>query len=227
MQACNSNYLNYANGAFYQKHHNAYSHRQRIYKRINIMAKLYFRHGAMGSSKTANALMTSYNYYERGKKALLAKPKLDTRDAGVVRSRMGLEQECKYVEDVVIMSDSELQCYDCIIIDEAQFCKKSDIEFFEHIVDDLGIPVICYGLRTDFRRELFEGSMWLLAWADVIEELKTVCWCGDGASCTTRFNEKGEIIRTGSQVVIGGNDCYTSLCRKHYKKGELGPKKLI
>lgn len=146
MQACNSNYLNYANGAFYQKHHNAYSHRQRIYKRINIMAKLYFRHGAMGSSKTANALMTSYNYYERGKKALLAKPKLDTRDAGVVRSRMGLEQECKYVEDVVIMSDSELQCYDCIIIDEAQFCKKSDIEF-------LSILLMIWGFQssvTDF-----------------------------------------------------------------------------
>ena len=189
------------------------------------MAKLYFRHGTMGSSNTANALMTAYNYYERGKDALLAKPKLDTRDIGVIRSRIGLEHSCKYVEDVIAMNDTELQKYDCIIIDEAQFCKKSDIEFFEHIVDDLKIPVICYGLRTDFRRELFEGSMWLLAWADVIEELKTVCWCGDGASCTTRFTADEEIIRTGSQVVLGGNDCYTSLCRKHYKEGKLGPKK--
>ena len=163
----------------------------------NVMAKLYFRHGAMGSSKTANALMVVYNYYERGKNALLVKPQLDTRDEGVVRSRIGLEQKCRYVEELVQMEDREIQEYDCVVVDEAQFCKKSDIEFFEHIVDDLNIPVICYGLRTDFRREPFEGSIWLLAWADVIEELKTVCWCGDGASCNTRFNEKGEIIREG------------------------------
>lgn len=189
------------------------------------MAKLYFRHGAMGSSKTANALMVAYNYYERGKHALLAKPKLDTRDEGVVWSRIGLERECVYVEDVVAMSDDELREYDCVVIDEAQFCKKSDIEFFEHIVDDLEIPVICYGLRTDFRRELFEGSMWLLAWADVIEELKTVCWCGNGARCNARFTEDGKMIRVGSQVVMGGNDSYTSLCRKHYKEGNLGPSK--
>lgn len=191
------------------------------------MAKLYFRHGAMGSSKTANALMVAYNYYERGKEALLAKPKLDTRDEGVVWSRIGLKQKCVYVEDVVAMSDEELRSYDCIIIDEAQFCKKSDIEFFEHIVDDLEIPVICYGLRTDFRRELFEGSLWLLAWADVIEELKTVCWCGNGARCNARFDENGKMIRVGSQVVMGGNDNYTSLCRKHFKEGNLGPKKRI
>lgn len=190
----------------------------------NVMAKLYFRHGAMGSSKTANALMVVYNYYERGKNALLVKPQLDTRDEGVVRSRMGLEQKCKYVEDLVQMTDEELRGYDCVVVDEAQFCKKSDIEFFEHIVDDLSIPVICYGLRTDFRREPFEGSMWLLAWADVIEELKTVCWCGDGASCNTRFNEKGEIIREGAQVFLGANDDYVALCRRHYKAGNLGPK---
>ena len=85
------------------------------------------------------------------------------------------------------------------------------------------IPVICYGLRTDFRREPFEGSIWLLAWADVIEELKTVCWCGDGASCNTRFNEKGEIIREGAQVFLGANDDYVALCRRHYKAGNLGP----
>lgn len=187
------------------------------------MAKLYFRHGAMGSSKTANALMVAYNYYERGKQALLAKPRLDTRDKGVVRSRMGLEQKCIYVEEMLDMSDEELSAYDCVIVDEAQFCKKSHIVFFEHIVDDLEIPVICYGLRTDFRRELFEGSMWLLAWADVIEELKTVCWCGEGASCNTRFTEDGEMIRDGEQVVVGGNDSYTALCRKHYKEGNLGP----
>lgn len=191
------------------------------------MAKLYFRHGAMGSSKTANALMVAYNYYERGKEALLVKPKIDTRDVGVIRSRMGLEQKCIYVEDLLMMSDAEISRYDCVIVDEAQFCKKSDIEFFVHIVDELDLPVICYGLRTDFRRELFEGSMWLLAWADVIEELKTVCWCGQGATCNTRFSEDGKIIRSGEQVVMGGNDSYTALCRKHYKEGNLGPKKRI
>lgn len=188
------------------------------------MAKLYFRHGAMGSSKTANALMVAYNYFERGKQALLAKPRLDTRDEGVLRSRMGLEQKCFYVEELTGMSDEQISRYDCVIVDEAQFCTKSDISFFLHIVDELGIPVICYGLRTDFRRELFEGSMWLLAWADVIEELKTVCWCGQGANCNTRFDEKGRIIRHGEQVVMGGNDSYTTLCRKHFKEGNLGPK---
>ena len=191
------------------------------------MAKLYFRHGAMGSSKSANALMVAYNYYEREKQALLAKPRLDTRDEGVIRSRMGLEQKCIYVDELCQMTDDELQSYDCIIVDEAQFCKKSDVEFFIHIVDELERPVICYGLRTDFRRELFEGSMWLLAWADVIEEIKTVCWCGQGANCNARFTKDGKMIRSGEQVVMGGNDSYTALCRKHYKEGNLGPKKLI
>lgn len=189
------------------------------------MAKLYFRHGAMGSSKTANALMVAYNYYERGKEALLVKPQIDTRDEGVVRSRMGLEQKCRYVEDLVQMSDEQIRKYDCVIVDEAQFCKKSDIEFLEHIVEDLDIPVICYGLRTDFRRELFEGSLWLMAWADVIEELKTVCWCGNGAVCNTRYTEDGKVIREGEQVFVGGNERYVALCKKHYKEGNLGPKR--
>lgn len=187
------------------------------------MAKLYFKHGAMGSSKTANALMTDYNYYERGKKALLAKPKIDTRDIGIVRSRIGLEKPCIYVEDLVSMHDKEIRQYDCIIVDEAQFCKKSDIEFFLHIVDDLEIPVICYGLRTDFQRNLFEGSQWLMAWADVIEELKTVCWCGQGASCNARYDQNGQIVKNGDQVLVGANDKYVALCRKHYKEGKIFP----
>ena len=189
------------------------------------MAKLYFKYGAMGSSKTANALMVAYNYTERGKKALLAKPKIDTREIGVLHSRIGLEQPCIYVEDLVKMSDAELKEHDCVIVDEAQFCRKSDIQFFLHIVDDLEIPVICYGLRTDFQQELFEGSMWLLAWADVLEELKTVCWCGQGASCNARYNDKGELVRTGSQIVVGANDKYVSLFRKHYKEGKVFAKK--
>lgn len=188
------------------------------------MAKLYFRHGAMGSSKTANALMVEYNYYERGKKALLLKPQLDNRDGeGIIKSRMGLEKKCEFVENFVKMSDDAIKEYDCVIVDEAQFCTKSDIEFFIHVVDELKIPVICYGLRTDFQRNLFEGSKWLLAWADVIEEIKTVCWCGQGAVCNTRLNEKGEIITDGEQVCLGANDKYIALCRKHYKEKNLGP----
>lgn len=188
------------------------------------MAKLYFRHGAMGSSKTANALMVEYNYYERGKKALLLKPMLDNRDGeNTIKSRMGLEQRCKFVEELARMSDEEISEYDCIIVDEAQFCKKSDIELFIHIVDELNIPVICYGLRTDFMRVPFEGSIWLLAWADVIEELKTVCWCGQGACCNTRVGDDGKVIKSGEQICLGANDRYVALCRKHYKEEKTGP----
>ena len=98
------------------------------------------------------------------------------------------------------------------------------MEFLVHIVDDLGVPVICYGLRTDFRREFFEGSLWLMAWADVIEEIKTVCWCGKAATCNARIGEDGRMIQAGEQIVMGGNDRYTALCRRHHRQGNLGPK---
>lgn len=187
------------------------------------MAKLFFRYGAMGSSKTANALMVEYNYRERGKKALLVKPKTDTRDGEfVIKSRIGLERPCVLVEELVNMGDEKIKEYDCIIVDEAQFCTKAQIEYMVHLVDDLNIPVICYGLRTDFRNELFEGSLWLLAWADEIEEIRTVCWCGKAARCNARFNENG-IIREGAQVSLGGNSSYVALCRKHLRDGNLGP----
>lgn len=189
------------------------------------MAKLYFRYGAMGSSKTANALMVDYNYFERGKRALLVKPKLDSRDGDyVIRSRMGLEKEGILLEQLVAMSDEALSGYDCIIVDEAQFATKEQVEFLVHIVDDLEIPVICYGLRTDFRHEFFEGSLWLMAWADKIEELKTVCWCGKAASCNARIGEDGQMVQDGEQVVLGSNDRYVALCRKHYNQRDLGPK---
>lgn len=189
------------------------------------MAKLYFRYGAMGSSKTANALMVDNNYHERGKRALLVKPKADSRDGDyVIRSRMGLEKEGIFLEELVEMADEEIRTYDCVIVDEAQFAVKSQIEFLVHIVDELGVPVICYGLRTDFRRELFEGSMWLLAWADKIEEIKTVCWCGKAATCNARIGENGTMIRDGEQIVMGSDDKYTALCRKHHREGRLREK---
>lgn len=192
-------------------------------KETKKMANLYFRYGAMGSSKTANALMVAYNYKERGKKVLLAKPLTDTREVGVMHSRIGLEQPCISVEELVQMNDVALKTYNCFIIDEAQFCRKSDVEFFVHIVDDLGIPVICYGLRADFQQNLFEGSQWLLAWADKIEEIKTVCWCGKGARCNARIDAKGRIIRAGEQVMVGANESYIALCRKHFREGKTRP----
>lgn len=187
------------------------------------MAKLFFRYGAMGSSKTANALMVEYNYRERGKRALLAKPATDMREGErMIGSRMGLRMPCIWTEELLLMSEEEICSYDCVIVDEAQFCNKKQIEFFVHLVDDFNVPVICYGLRADFQNNLFPGSTWLLAWADVIEEIKTVCWCGKAARCNARFNELG-MIREGEQVYLGGNDSYVALCRKHWREGNLGP----
>lgn len=190
------------------------------------MAKLYFRYGSMGSSKTANALMVAYNYQEKGQRALLAKPALDNRDGdGVMASRIGLSRPCISVERLMQMSQEEISSYDCVIIDEAQFCTKEQVAFLTDIVDVYGVPVIAYGLRTDFQRNLFEGSLWLLAWADVIEEIKTVCWCGKAATCVARFDEKGVMVTEGSQVQLGGNDSYTSVCRAHHKLRMIhGPK---
>ncbi len=187
------------------------------------MAKLYFRYGAMGSSKTANLLMVDYNYTERDQKALVLKPRIDNRDGNqTVKSRMGVNKECLFVEDFVKMSNDVIKTYDCILVDEAQFVSKADVEFFTYVVDELNVPVICYGLRTDFQRNLFEGSMWLLAWADTIEEIKTICWCGRKAICNARLDEKGQIIRSGELVVMGGTGKYVALCRKHHRTGETG-----
>ena len=183
------------------------------------MAKLYFRYGAMGSSKSANALMVQYNYQERGQCALLAKPALDHRyGERVIHSRMGLSSACVLFHEI---DDVLLSGYDCLIVDEAQFLVRSEVEYLVHVVDDLGIPVVCYGLRADFRGELFEGSRHLFAWADTIEEVKTICWCGRKATFNTRFDENGIVIREGAQIVLGDNDTYTALCRRHWAQGLL------
>ncbi len=184
------------------------------------MAKLYFRYGAMGSSKTANAIMVQYNYTERNQRVLMVKPRLDTRDgARTVRSRSGLETECVFMEEV---PETDLSGVDCVIVDEAQFLTKAQVEFLVHIVDDLNIPVIAYGLRADFRGNFFEGSQWLMAWADTIEEVKTICWCGKKATCNARVFD-GRVVKEGDQILLGGNSQYVSLCRKHWQRGELGP----
>lgn len=183
------------------------------------MAKLYFRYGAMGSSKTANAIMVHYNYQEMGQEALMVKPALERRDGDCqVSSRSGLSCPCVYMED---LAGIDVTRYDCVIVDEAQFLSREQVEQLVHIVDDLNVPVIAYGLRADFRGELFPGSACLLAWADTIEEVKTVCWCGRKATFNTRVLG-GKVVRQGEQVFLGGNESYVSLCRRHWAEGNLG-----
>ena len=188
------------------------------------MAKLFFRYGAMGSSKTANALMVCYNYEERNQKPLLVKPAIDTRDGiNIVRSRIGLERECILLDTLCTkMTENEIKAYHAVVVDEAQFATPEQIDFLAHIVDDLEVPVICYGLRADFQNKLFPGSERLFALADEIQEIKTICWCGAAAKCNARYNEYG-IVREGEQVMLGANDRYIALCRKHFNEGNFGP----
>ena len=183
------------------------------------MAKLYFRYGAMGSSKTANAVMVQYNYQERGRKVLMLKPKLENRDgATIVRSRCGLEAQCRFVEE---LGEISLDGIECVIVDESHFLTVEQVKQLVDIVDERDIPVICYGLRSDFRGELFEGSRELLRWADTIEEIKTICWCGRKATFNARV-QNGHIVREGEQIMMGGNSAYVSLCRRHWREGNLG-----
>lgn len=187
-----------------------------------MAAKLWFFYGAMGSSKTADALMKRYNYHERGMKAALLKPKLENRDGEkIIRSRIGLQGKCEYVEDFLdFVKENGKPPYDAIIVDEVQFLTRNQIDALSDIVDDYDIPVLCYGLRTDFQGNAFEGSVRLLELADELIETSTVCWCGRKA----RFNARvcnGHIVRDGDQVQMGGNESYVALCRRHFKLGKL------
>lgn len=187
------------------------------------MAKLYFRYGAMSSSKTANAIMVKHNYGEQGQKALLVKPEVDVRDGvNIMSSRSGLASECVLFHSMDLDAIKRHE-YDCLIVDEAQFLSKEDIELLCELVDNYNVPVICYGLRADFSGNFFPGSQWLMAWADSIEEIKTICWCGRKATCNARLDGKGSITKVGEQVVLGANDKYVSLCRKHWSMGDPGP----
>ena len=188
------------------------------------MAKLYFRYGAMGSSKTANALMVHYNYLERGSNAVLLKPKLENRDGEkIIKSRIGLESECDYVEDFMADIGTDWEAakkYDAVIVDECQFLSSEQVDWLSDLVDYAEIPVICYGLRTDFQSKFFPGSKRLMEIADKIEEIKTVCWCGRKAEINARIHD-GKIVRDGEQVMMGGNESYIAICRKHFKLGML------
>ena len=196
------------------------------------MAKLYFRYGAMGSSKSANILMVRYNYEERGQYAVLLKPRIDNRDGEhEIQSRIGLSAPAEYVDEflkeIAEFWDDEISEYtyhgkrvDAILVDEAQFLSPEEVDTLSDIVDFYNIPVLCYGLRTDFLNHLFPGSRRLMEIADVIEEVPTVCWCGKRAQCNTRY-ANGKIVREGAQIMLGSNESYVALCRKHYKEGRL------
>ena len=185
------------------------------------MAKLYFKYGAMGSSKTANALITKFNYEERGMKVWLIKPALDTRDgADIVRSRIGLEAEAYAVTpDVDVFEKfNEVGDYHVVIADECQFFTSAQIDGLRRIVDELNIPVLCFGLRTDFLTHTFEGSHRLFEIADSISEVKTVCSCGGKAIVNARIDQNGRVVTEGGQIMLGGNDSYVAMCHACWKK---------
>ena len=190
------------------------------------MAKLYFRYGAMGASKTANALMVEYNYHEREQVAVLMKPSIDDRDgAKTIKSRVGLAKDAELIfssSDVFKMIEemNSEKAIDCVVIDEAQFLSRSHVDQLCNVADKLKIPVIAYGIRTDFRGELFPGSERLMAMADSIEEIKTVCWCSKKAVMNARVID-GRVVKEGEKIFLGGNESYVALCRKHWAQGKL------
>ena len=187
------------------------------------MAQLYFYYSAMNAGKSTSLLQSAYNYRERGMHSVIYTAALDDRyGVGKVTSRIGLQADAKLYakgDDLFasISKDCEALKPDCIFIDEAQFLSREQVEQLGEVVDSLRIPVLCYGLRTDFQGELFEGSKCLLAWADELREIKTVCYCGKKAIMTVRLNKNGQPVRAGEQIHIGGNESYTSMCRRHFK----------
>jgi thymidine kinase len=189
------------------------------------MAKLYFYYSSMNAGKSTVLLQSNYNYQERGMNTLVFTPALDVRGgAGKVKSRIGLEASAVMFEpgdDLLERTRRDLaeRTISCVLVDEAQFLTRAQAYQLTEIADTLGIPVLCYGLRTDFQGNLFEGSQWLLAWADNLIELKTICHCGRKATMVLRVDAGGKAVKEGAQVEIGGNERYLSVCRKHFKAG--------
>jgi len=193
------------------------------------MAKLYFYYSAMNAGKTTTLLQSSYNYHERGMDTLLFTPVFDDRfEPGKIASRIGLANDAISFDhsfnffDYVEGARKTLPKLKCILIDEAQFLKKEQVLQLTQIVDQLKLPVLTYGLRTDFLGEVFEGSRYLLSWAEELTEIKTICHCGSKATMNARIDAQGKIVREGKQIEIGGNDRYIALCRKHYFAGNSG-----
>lgn len=185
------------------------------------MAKLYFKYGAMGSSKTATALITKYNYEERGMKVWLIKPAADQRDgAFTLKSRIGLTAEAESVSPEKDISElyKNRERADVIIVDECQFMTTAQIDQLRWLVDREDLPVLCFGLRTDFRTQLFPGSRRLFELADSITEIKTICACGSKATVNARIDSNGHVVTKGEQVFLGGNDSYLAMCHSCWKK---------
>ncbi len=184
------------------------------------MAKLYFKYGAMGSSKTAQALITKFNYEERGMRVWLIKPATDTRDGELIlRSRIGLAAECTPIDKDASVYEMFLKRHrdcDVIISDECQFFTPQQVDDMRSIVNEFDIPVLCFGLRTDFLTHLFPGSCRLFEVADSIAEIKTICKCGSKATVNARIAEDGSVVTSGSQVMLGGNDAYIAMCHRCY-----------
>ena len=185
------------------------------------MAKLYFKYGAMGSSKTAQVLITKFNYEERGMKVWLIKPALDTRDGkATIKSRIGLSAECDTVAedaDLFALYHTSHGSADVIIADECQFFTDAHVDALRRLVDECNIPVLCFGLRTDFLCHLFPGSKRLFEVADSIAEIKTICDCGAKATVNARLDELGKVVTEGDQVLLGGNDRYIAMCHKCWR----------
>ena len=180
----------------------------------------------MNAGKSTQLLQSSYNYRERGMNTLILTPTVDTRFGfGRVSSRIGLNADAVAFdprEDLYALVDRETldKPLACVLVDEAQFLAKAQVEQLARVTDVLGIPVLCYGLRTDFQGNLFEGSLWLLAWADKLSEIKTICHCGRKATMVLRIGGDGKPVREGAQIAIGGNDLYVSVCRRHFREGK-------
>ena len=194
------------------------------------MAQLYYRYSTMNAGKSIELIKVAYNYEERGKNVLTLIPSVDDRyGVGLITSRIGVQREALVVKDdtnilEIYLRENEKRKIDCVLIDECQFLKKHHVQELVEIVDSCNVPVLAYGLKNDFRNELFEGSYYMLIYADKIEEIKTICWCGRKATMVARVVD-GQFVKQGEQVVTGGNDMYVSLCRKHYNDGRLSEKK--
>ena len=189
------------------------------------MAKLYFYYSSMNAGKSTVLLQSSYNYRERGMHTLMFAPAVDDRaGVGRIQSRIGLSGEGRAfapADNLLerVRTEHAVQPLACVLVDEAQFLSRAQARQLSDVVDTLDIPVLCYGLRTDFQGNLFEGSAALLAWADTLTEIKTICHCGRKATMVLRVDGTGRVVREGVQIEIGGNEAYVSVCRRHFKEG--------
>jgi thymidine kinase len=193
------------------------------------VAKLYFYYSTMNAGKSTALLQASHNYEERGMRTLLYTALIDSRDGGRIHSRIGIQRQAKHFHPQMdlrtgIAIEHKAAPLACVLVDEAQFLTPEQAKQLAQVVDELNVPVLCYGLRTDFRGELFPGSAQLLGWADNLVELKTICHCGRKAIMVVRVKPDGTVEREGAQIEIGGNDRYVPLCRRHFSQALAGAK---